>query len=140
MWRFCTVHSYLPYFFSTKKHILLVLLTRKWSRTMRDLFIWLHDNLSKIDQHAHGYCYSHLRTTCTSIIVISVNADMVRHAIRAGFIEMYRMTLNDRTDFERSPKPNGTPIFCPQQILENYFPPLKHPKMARLWGVGFGAI
>lgn len=35
---------------------------------------------------------------------------MVRDAIRAGFIEMYRMTLNDRTDFERSPKPNGTPI------------------------------
>lgn len=63
---------------------------------------------------------------------------MVRHAIHVGFIEMYRMTLNDRTDFERSPKPNGTPIFCPQQILENYyFPPLKHPKRARLWGVGF---
>lgn len=62
---------------------------------------------------------------------------MVSHAIRAGFIEMYRMTLNDRTDFERSPKPNGTPIFCPQQILENSFPPVKHPKRG---GVGFGAI
>lgn len=63
---------------------------------------------------------------------------MVRHAIRAGFIEMHRMTLNDRTDFERSPKPNGTPIFCPQQILENSFPPVKHPKRARLWSVVLG--
>lgn len=57
---------------------------------------------------------------------------MVRHAISAGFIEMYRMTLNDRTDFERSPKPNGTPIFCPLQILGNYFLPVKHFKRARL--------
>lgn len=48
---------------------------------------------------------------------------MVRHAIRAGFIEMYRMTLNDCTDFERS-----------------YSPPVKHPKRARVWDVGFGAI
>lgn len=62
---------------------------------------------------------------------------MVRHAIRAGFIETYRLTLNDCTDFERSPKPNGTPIFCPQpqQILEHYFPPVKHPKGVTLGDV-----
>lgn len=63
-----------------------------------------------------------------------------RHGEARHSCGIYKMTLNDRTDFERSPKPNGTPIFCPQQILENSFPPVKHPKRARLWGVGFGAI
>lgn len=54
---------------------------------------------------------------------------------------MYRMTLNDLTDFERSPKPNGTPIFCPQQIGMYYkiiFLPWNTPKghVCGVWGLG----
>lgn len=46
-----------------------------------------------------------------------------------------------RKDLVRSPKPTGSPIFCPQQAQINYFALLEMPKIVTwVYGVSFGNV